>query len=81
MGGLNMNMNASSGGSHSNGASPLDGLQSFSRMSLGMGGSPSEGAHDRKEKGRRRESGWNENERQRRKERENERGRGLDRRR
>jgi len=74
MGGLSMNMNASSSGSHSNGASPLDGLQSFSRMSLGMGGSPSEGAHER-EREREKERERVEREREVEAERERERER------
>ena len=74
MGGLNMNMNVNSSGSHSTGASPLDGLQSFSRMSLGMGGSPSEGTHEReKEREKERERVEREREAEAEKERERER--------
>ena len=74
MGGLSMNMNASSSGSHSNGASPLDGLQSFSKMSLGMGGSPSDGAHEReREREKERERVEREREAEAEKERERER--------
>ena len=71
-----MNMSVSSGGSHLTGASPLDGLQSFSRMSLGMGGSPSEGVHERE---REREKERKRVEREREAEAENEKGRRLDR--
>jgi len=53
MGGLSKNMNVNSGGSHLTGASPLDGLQSFSRMSLDIGGSPSEGTHEWEREGER----------------------------
>ena len=74
MGGLSMNMNVGSSGPHSTGTSPLDGLQSFSRMSLGMGGSPSEGTHER-EREREKERERVEREREAEAERERERER------
>jgi len=78
MGGLSMNMNINSGGSHSTGASLLDGLQSFSRMSLDIGGSPSEGTHEwerRRERERERVEREREAEAERERERERQKAR------